>query len=338
MAKALKSDLASGFFSSGSFDLRREWFEWKMIAVSSEVFKKWLRHLKLKYAFLFKTNFLQEYDTVIFSWDSISAVRNCKKNTKKVYYCHTPPRYLYDLNDLYLQKIPMYLRPFFRCMFYVFRKSYERDIQKMDLVLTNSKNTQARIKKFLWIHSQVLYPPVDLEQFKYLSTQDYYLSFARLSSAKRVDVVVKAFMQMPQKKLLVIYWKNDPQKQEIFDLASWSENIEFITLENNVWFTKYIGNAIATIYIPIDEDFGMSPVESMASWKPVLWVNEGWLKETLIHEQTAYLAPAHPSIEDIIVWVRYLSVEKCLEMKPACEDRARDFSLDEFKKQLEKHV
>ena len=48
-----------------------------MIEVSSEIFAKGFRHIKLKFAFLFKTKFLKEYDTVIFSGDSISAVRNC---------------------------------------------------------------------------------------------------------------------------------------------------------------------------------------------------------------------------------------------------------------------
>ena len=67
MAKALKSDLASGFFSAGSFDLRKEGFEGKMISVSNEIFKKGFRHIKLKWAFLFKTHFLKEYDTVLFS-------------------------------------------------------------------------------------------------------------------------------------------------------------------------------------------------------------------------------------------------------------------------------
>jgi glycosyltransferase involved in cell wall biosynthesis len=51
----------------------------------------------------------------------------------------------------------------------------------------------------------VLYPPVDLEEFKYIDTEDYYLSFARLSEIKRVDKIVKAFKKMPDKKLKVIY-------------------------------------------------------------------------------------------------------------------------------------
>lgn len=334
MAKSLNADLASGFFSKWSFDLRKEWFKWKMISISNEVFKKWFRHFKLKFAFLFKTKFLKDYETVVFSWDSISAVRNCSKNMKKIYYCHTPPRYLYDLKEIYIKKVPFLLRPAFLFVSYIFRKMYERDISKMDLILTNSINTQKRIKKFLWIDSKILYPPVDLDEFKFISQKDYYLSFARLSDAKRVDKVVEAFKKLPDKKLVIIYWENDPQREKIFDLAKDCKNIEFKTLPWNVGFTDYVGNCIATIYIPIDEDFWMSPVESMAAGKPVLWVNEGWLKETVIDKKTWVLIPEWAKIEDIIEAVEYLTSEKCLEMRKACETRARDFSLEEFKNKL----
>lgn len=338
MAKALESDLASGFFSAGSFDLRKEGFEGKMISVSSEIFKKWLRHIKLKFAFLFKTKFLQDYDTVIFSGDSISAVRNCRKDTKKVYYCHTPPRYLYDLNELYLWKVHTFVRPVFQLAFYFFRKAYERDIKKVDLILTNSINTQTRIKKYLGLESQVLYPPVDTNEFQYISTQDYYLSFARLSTVKRVDRIVEAFKKMPDKKLIVIYGENDPQRQEIFDLAQGSTNIDLLTLPGNIWFTDYVGKCIATIYIPIDEDFGMSPVESMAAGKPVLWVNEWWLKESIIHEKTGYLISPEAKVEEIIAWVHYLDTKKCLEMRQDCEARANDFWLENFSTALKKAI
>lgn len=338
MAKALDADLASGFFSAWSFDLRKEGFKWKMISVSSEIFKKWFRHIKLKYAFLFKTKFLKEYDTVIFSWDSISAVRNCDRNSKKIYYCHTPPRYIYDLHDLYLKKVPLLLRPVFKVFCYIFKKMYERDVKKMDLVLTNSMNTQARIKKYLWLDAKVLYPPVDLDEFKYLWQDNYYLSFARLSDAKRVDRIVKAFKKMPDKKLIIIYWENDPQKQKIFDLAEWHSNIEFLTLPWNVGFTNYVWNAIATIYIPIDEDFGMSPVESMAAWKPVLWVNEWWLKESIVDSETWILIAPEAKIVDIIEWVKLLTPKKSLDMREACEARAKDFSIEIFKKNLIEYI
>lgn len=338
MAKALKADLASGFFSKWSFDLRKEWFEWKMISISNEVFKKWFRHLKLKWAFLFKTKFLKDYDTVIFSWDSISSVRNCSVNTKKIYYCHTPPRYLYDLKDIYLQKVPFILKPLFLFVSYIFRKMYENDIKKMDLILTNSENTRARIKKFLWLEAEILYPPVDLEEFKFLEQKDYYLSFARLSDAKRVDKIVEAFKSLPEKKLLVTYGENDPQKEKIFELASGCKNIEFVTFPWNVGFKECVANSIATIYIPVDEDFWMSPVESMSAWKPVLWVNEWWLKESIIDWKTWILIKEWANVEDIIEAVKILTPEKCLEMRALCEARARDFSLEEFEKKLKNFI
>ena len=334
MWKALWADIASGFFSSGSFDLKHEGFQGKIIPISSEIFKKWLRHLKLKWAFLFKTKFLKEYDTIIFSGDCISAVRNCTKESKKIFYCHTPPRYIYDLHTLYLKKVPFLLRPAFKLFCYIFRYYYERDIWKMNLILTNSQNTQERIKKFTDINAKILYPPVDTKKFVYLWQKDYYLSFARLADAKRVDKIVEAFGKMPDKKLIVVYGENDPAKAKIFKMSQNSKNIEFITLKNNIGFEEYIGNCIATLYIPIDEDFGMSPIESMSAGKPVIGVDDGGLKETIIHEKTWILIPKEANIEDIIKAVEVLTPEKSLSMKADCELRATDFDLENFEKDL----
>ncbi len=338
MAKILQSDIASGFFSSWSFDLREYGFQWKMIALTDEIFRNWFRHLKLKYAFLWKTKFLSEYDTVIFSWDSISAVRNCKKNTKKIYYCHTPPRYIYDLHKLYLKKVPFLLRPIFQIFCLILKKMYERDIRKMDLIFTNSKNTQKRIEKFLWLKSTILYPPVDLNEFQFIWQKDYYLSFARLSDAKRVDKIVEAFQKLPDKKIIIIHGQNDPQKQKIFDLAHWYNNISFVTLPGNSWLTEYVWECIATLYIPIDEDFWMSPVESMASWKPVIWVNEWWLKETIIDGKTWILIPRDFILDDLIQAIESLDKKKALSMKNDCEKRAYDFSIETFQKQLQEYI
>ena len=116
---------------------------------------------------------------------------------------------------------------------------YEKDIKKMDLILTNSQNTKDRIKKFLDLDSQILYPPVNLEEFTWKWQWDYYLSFARLSDAKRVDKIIEAFKELPNKKLVVIYWENDPQKNKIFELAKWYKNIELVTLPGNIWFIDY---------------------------------------------------------------------------------------------------
>lgn len=338
MWKALKADIASGFFSSWSFDLRKEWFTGKIIPVSSEIFTKWLRHIRLKWNFLFSTKFISQYETVIFSGDCISAVRNCSQNTKKIYYCHTPPRYIYDLHELYLKKVPIYLRPFFKIACKVFKYLYEKDLSRMDLILTNSENTKKRIKDYIWYDSQVLYPPVDTERFIWWNQKWYFLSFARLADAKRVDKIVDAFSEIPNEKLIVIYGKNDPQKEKIFLLSHGYKNIECITLEDNDKLYEYIAHARATIYIPVDEDFWMSPVESMSAGKPVLGVNDGGLKETIIHKKTWYLISKEARKQDIIDAVKYLTTDVCESMKKSCESRAWEFWLASFEKQLKSYI
>ncbi|MFK7780432.1 MAG: glycosyltransferase [Candidatus Gracilibacteria bacterium] len=338
IAKAIDADLASGFFSKGSFDLRKEGFKGKMISISSEVFKKGFRHLKLKWSFLFNTKFLRNYDIVLFSGDSISAIRNCSKNAKKIYYCHTPPRYLYDLREVYLEKVPYLLKPIFNGLSYIFKKMYESDISKIDFILTNSENTKNRIKHFLGLESIVLYPPVDLSEFKFLSQKDYYLSFARLSDAKRVDKIVEAFTKMNNKKLVVIYGENDPAREKIFKIGEGYDNIKFVTLPGNIGFTNYVGNCIATVYIPIDEDFGMSPIESMSAGKPVLGVDEGGLKETIVNKKTGFLISEGAQVDNIIKGIDYLTPQKCLDMRVDCEKRAGNFSLDKFEEKLKKII
>ena len=338
MQKALKADLATGFISKWSFDLKNEWIEEKIFELSSEIFSKGFRHIKLKLAFLFKSKILNNYDTVIFSWDCLSAVRNCKNDSKKIYYCHTPPRYLYDLRGEYLKKLKWYSRPAFEVLSYIFKKMYESDIKKMDIIITNSQNTRKRLKSFLWYESTVIYPPVRLWEFKNLWQWDYYISFSRLSSAKRIDNIVKAFIEMPEKKIMIVYWENDPQKQEIFELAKDAKNIEFKTFPWNIWFTEAVWESIAWICIPIDEDFWMVPVELMAAWKPVLWVNEWWLKESIIDKKTGYLIPEWWEVSEIINAINFLTPEKCLEMKRDCENRAKDFSYENFEKQINSYV
>lgn len=265
---------------------------------------------------------------VIFSGDSISAVRNCTKNTKKVYYCHTPPRYIYDLHDFYCKKVPKLLLPFFKIACRVFKYFYEKDISHMDIILTNSKNTQARIKKYLGLDSEVVYPCVDIKKFQYSEDSWYFLSFARLSDAKRVDKIVEAFLKIPNKKLIVIYGKNDPQKEKILTQAKDAKNISCLSLEDNNELDRYIAECRATIYIPIQEDFWMSPVESMSAWKPVIGVNEGGLKESIIHKKTWYLLNSTFTINDIIEAVEYFDEKRSLSFREDCEKQAQKFSIE----------
>lgn len=212
---------------------------------------------------------------------------------------------------------------------------YLNDISKMDKIFTNSENTKKRLKKFSWYDSEIIYPPVDITFFRPSEIRkDYYFSFARLSSIKRVDRIVEAFALMPDKNLKFSYWINDPQKDKILEFIKKYPNIEAIKSPDNEELKKLISESIATIYIPVDEDFGMSPVESMACGVPVIGVNDGWLKETIIDKETWTLISSQAKIEEIIEAVEFLSLNKSEEMKEKCIKQANKFSLEKFENEV----
>jgi glycosyltransferase involved in cell wall biosynthesis len=110
---------------------------------------------------------------------------------------------------------------------------------------------------------EVLHPPVDTQQFFPLSSQQrlseewggYFLSYARLAHAKRIDAIIRAFLLLPNEQLRIIYGKNDPQLEEFRMLAGNAPNIEFLTLEDNSELPDMVRRARAVIYVSRNEDF-----------------------------------------------------------------------------------
>lgn len=91
---------------------------------------------------------------------------------------------------------------------------------------------------------------------------------------------------------------------------------------------ELIRGVTATIYIPVDEDFGMSPLESMACGTPVIGVNDGGLKETIIDGKTGILIDPTCSIEGIRNAVKKIHTTNLSPLD--CRDRASEFSLERF--------
>ncbi len=290
-----------------------------------------LQAILLLSAFRNKTSYLSSFDTIIYSGSYAPVAVWNHSEGKNIYYCHTPPRFVYDLKQFYLRQIPGWQRPALKALIKYVRPRYEKAIAQMDNIITNSQNVHRRLLDYLGVESTVIYPPVKTKRYEWLETGNYYLSTARLEPYKRVDLIVQAFLNMPEKQLIVASGGSDLSRLK--RIANNATNIHFTGWVSERQLIDLVGKAIATIYLPLDEDFGISPVESMAAGKPVIGVAEGGLLETVVDGETGFLIE-DPDQEKIINIVNRLTIKQSQSMRSGCEHQARKFNEDRFIDQM----
>jgi len=247
---------------------------------------------------------------------------------RSVLYCHALPRFAYDLHDYYLDQLPRWQRPAFHALVAIVRPRFEAALNAMDRVLANSENVRGRLERYVGCDAEVLHPPVRASDFPWREDRGYFLSTARLEDYKRVDRIVEAFKGLPSHRLVVT--SDGSQRQALELLAAGAPNISFTGSVSDARLAEWIGGALATVYLPRDEDFGLSPVESMAAGKPVLGVSEGGLLETVIPGETGWLLPSNPSAEAIREAVLRIEPEAAHAMRASCERQAARFGLERF--------
>jgi len=341
LANALNADLMTEFWEPESFD--KSEFKGKnlYILAQGEYPKIVWRYFRAQLNFLFKArNYVRNYDTIIFSGNNcLTAAFNCKFGTKKILYCHSPVRHVFDLWKLNRSEQKKIWKKivYYNIGAYGIKLIYWIGLKMMNITIANSRNIKNRLQNFLFHKTDhVIYPPIDLDKFEYIDQKDYYLSFGRVERLKRITDIVQAFQQIPNKKLVIV--SGGPDLEKIKKMAQNYDNIKVIGWVNDQELKQYIGHCIATIYVPIDEDFGMTPVESMAAGKPCVGVDEGGLKETIIDEKTGKFIPADYKISDLINAVNWMTPERALSMREDCEQHAQKFSAERFIKEMKKII
>jgi glycosyltransferase involved in cell wall biosynthesis len=270
--------------------------------------------------------------TLVYSGAYCLAAALNRPQARHLLYCHTPPRFLYDLRDYYLGQATWWQKPLLQGLIAYLQPRYEQAFRCLDRVIANSETVRQRIRRYLGRDSQVIYPPCDTEAFRWLGQRDYYLSTARLEPYKRVELIVRAFLHLPDRKLIVA--SGGSELTRLRRLAAGYDNIHFTGWLTQSELRTLIGNAIATLYLPRHEDFGMSAVESMAAGKPVIGVAEGGLLETVHDQQTGLLIPSEPSLAALIDAVMRMTPAYAQAMREACEQRAVSFGRQVFRTRM----
>lgn len=286
-----------------------------------------LQTLRLAHAFRHRTPFLRQFDKVIYSGD-LAPLAAIQRDHGNLFYCHTPPRMAYDQFDHFLLRLPRWQRPLLHLLAATLRRRYQQALPHMNILVANSENVRQRIRHYWQRDAVVVHPPCDTRRFQWIEQGDYYLSTARLEPLKRVDTLVAAFKLMPDKKLVVA--SGGSQFHQLQRLADGAPNIHFTHWIDNHTMAQWIGRAIATLYAPHAEDFGMSPLESMAAGKPVIAVAEGGLLETVRHQQTGWLMPPRWDIPQLMEAVAWMTPQRALSLRNACQVQAAAFDVNIF--------
>src|SRR5450755_2606538 len=219
---------------------------------------------------------LRGYDLVISSESGPAKGVLTSSSTRHICYCHTPMRYLWDLYPAYAKEwIPAWKRLLLAPVSNYLRLWDFASAARVDEFIANSENVRRRMQRAWRRDSRVIYPPVAVENFYWREPEDYYLVVSELVPYKRVDMAVRAFGRLGRRLRIV---GDGPEFKHLKRIAT--GDIEFCGRVSDEELRDLLARSRALI-MPGEEDFGMTPVEALASGKPVVALGRGGSVETV---------------------------------------------------------
>jgi glycosyltransferase involved in cell wall biosynthesis len=222
---------------------------------------------------------LSGFDLVISSNHCVAKGVRVPARALHVCYCYTPMRYIWGLYDEYFgkDKAGLLTRAGMRLFVNYLRRWDVRTAVNPRHIIAISEHIRERIKATYGRDADVVYPPVNTSHF-HLSRDSgsYFLIVSALVPYKRVDLAVDAFNQLGDRLVIV---GDGPEAARLRDGAR--GNIEFVGWRSDEQLKEYYAGCIALIF-PGEEDFGIVPLEAMATGKPVVAYAKGGALETVV--------------------------------------------------------
>ena len=233
---------------------------------------------------------LQGYDLIISTSHAVAKGFRSDPGILNICYCHTPLRPIWDMYDDYAAGHTLGKSFFYKWFVRRLRKWDVATSKNVHYFIANSRHIQKRIERSYERISTVIYPPVRVNKFALNEAprKDYYLCLGRFVPYKKTDMVIRAFQQMPDKQLVLIGagWGT----KEFSELLSECKNITWLGYQNDEDMIRYMQEAKACIFAA-KEDFGIMCVEVQACGTPVLALDYGGYRETVIDGESGYLFP-----------------------------------------------
>ena len=220
---------------------------------------------------------LRGYDLIVSSESGPAKGVLAPSTARHVCYCHTPMRYLWDLYPAYHDEwtASAWKRAVMAPVANYLRLWDYSTAARVDEFVANSANVARRIWKTYRREAHVIYPPVNVESFHWKEPEDYYLVVSELVAYKRIDAAVRAFSKNGRRLRVV---GQGPEYGSLRRLAR--DNVEFCGRVTDDELRELYARSRALL-LPGEEDFGMTPVEALASGKPVIALGRGGVLESV---------------------------------------------------------
>jgi glycosyltransferase involved in cell wall biosynthesis len=275
---------------------------------------------------------LRGYDLVISSESGPAKGIIPSSNALHVCYCHTPMRYIWNMYHDYRSSAGRVARLMMPTLSHYLRMWDVTSAARVDSFVANSATVASRIRRYYGADSAIIHPPVDTRAFSVAAPselEDYYLMAGELVSYKRPDLAVLAFNKM---KLRLVVIGGGEMLEQIRSLAG--PTVTVLGSQPFDVLKRHYARCRALIF-PGEEDFGMVPVEAMASGRPVVAFGRGGATET-VTDGISGVFFAEQSVEDITSAVQRLSL---ITIDPErIAQHASQFGRDQFFQKMRVHI
>lgn len=239
-------------------------------------FKQLRKFLPLLRQWWFSKLDLSEYDIVISSSGNGESKFAKAPNGKHICYCHTPNHFYWRHYNEYLDnpgfKPKWLVRLGLKTLIRPLRKSDYKAAQRVDLFIANSSHIKNDIKTYYNRESEVIFPPVDISRFKGVKPQKAqrgFVTMGRQVPMKKLDLIIEACNQL---NLALTVIGRGPEHDNLVDIAG--PDITFKTDISDEQMPQELASHNAFIFASF-EDFGIAPIEGLASGIPVIAYKAG---------------------------------------------------------------
>jgi glycosyltransferase involved in cell wall biosynthesis len=194
-------------------------------------------------------------------------------------YCHSPMRYVWNMFHDYRERTGWLRRLMMPPLCHYLRIWDASASMRVDRFIANSATVAARIEKYYRRDAEVIHPPVNVELFESVpagEVEDYYLMAGELVAYKRPELAIAAFNALGR-RLIVI--GGGEMLAEVRKLAG--PTVTVMGQQPFGVLRHHYARCRALVF-PGEEDFGIVPVEAMASGRPVIAYGCGGATETVV--------------------------------------------------------